>query len=105
MSTFKNGELFVYTNGDRWELGVVKRPGMGDGYYCWYSRGDTAAFTPTDHMHKLANATVVERTTATHMIVNQGTTGHCACTGCGKAIDPWDAWCRHCGALMEGEWK
>ena len=54
--TYKPGELFVYTNGDRWELGMVKRPGNGDGYFCWYSRGDTAAFTPTSCMHKLSNA-------------------------------------------------
>ena len=53
---FNEGELFVYTNGDRWELGMVKRPNNAwDGYFCWYSTGDTAANTPTDHMHKLAN--------------------------------------------------
>ena len=108
MTKFENGELFVYVNGDRWELGMVKRPNnTGDGYFCWYSLGDTAANTPTELMHKLANAgfTHIERPTATHMIVNQGTTGHCACTGCGAAIDPWDHYCRHCGALMEGWWK
>ena len=49
--------------------------------------------------------TYVPEKTATHMIVNSGTTGHCACTGCGKAIDPWDAWCRHGGALLKGGWK
>lgn len=54
---FEPGELFVYTNGNRWELGMVKRPNnSGDGYFCWYSRGDTAANTPTTHMHKLSNA-------------------------------------------------
>lgn len=54
---FRPGELFVYVNGDRWELGMVKRPNnTGDGYFCWYSRGDTAANTPLSHMHKLANA-------------------------------------------------
>lgn len=54
---FSPGELFVYTNGDRWELGMVKRPNnSGDGYFCYYSRGDTAANTPTSCMHKLSNA-------------------------------------------------
>ena len=54
---FVEGELFVYTNGDRWELGMVKRPNnAGNGYFCWYSTGDTAANTPTRCMHKLANA-------------------------------------------------
>ena len=55
--TYQPGELFVYVNGDRWELGQVKRPNnTGDGYFCWYSTGDTAANTPTECMHKLANA-------------------------------------------------
>ena len=53
---FERGELFVYVNGDRWELGMVKRPNdTGDGYFCWYSTGDTAANTPTYCMRKLAN--------------------------------------------------
>ena len=58
MSTeYKPGELFGYINGDRWELGMVKRENSsGDGYFCWYHRGDTAANTPTRCMHKLANA-------------------------------------------------
>lgn len=55
--TYEPGELFVYMNGDHWELGEVKRPNnTGDGYFCWYSEGDTAANTPTSCMHKLANA-------------------------------------------------
>ena len=49
--------------------------------------------------------TYVPEKTATHMIINNGTTGHCACTRCGKPIYPWDAWCRHCGAKLEGGWK
>ena len=57
LDEFNPGELFVYTNGDRWELGMVKSPNnTGDGYFCWYSRGDTAANTPKRCMHKLANA-------------------------------------------------
>ena len=36
---YEPGELFVYTNGDRWELGMVKRPNNdGSGYFCYYSR-------------------------------------------------------------------
>ena len=55
--TYEPGELFVYTNGDHWELGEVKSANnTGTGYFCWYSTGDTAANTPTSHMHKLANA-------------------------------------------------
>lgn len=30
-------------------------------------------------------------------------TGHCECELCGKAIDPWDHYCRHCGAEVVGE--
>ena len=55
--TYEPGELFVYMNGDHWELGEVKRVNnTGTGYFCWYSTGDTAANKPTRCMHKLANA-------------------------------------------------
>lgn len=30
-------------------------------------------------------------------------TGHCECSACGGAIDPWDKFCRHCGTRLEGE--
>lgn len=54
---YEPGELFVYMNGDHWELGQVKRENnTGDGYFCYYSLGDTAANTPLRCMHKLANA-------------------------------------------------
>lgn len=53
---FYPGELFVYTDGDSWELGVVKRQRDSQTYFCYYSTGDTAAATPVTHMHKLENA-------------------------------------------------
>ena len=53
---YKPGELFVYTNGDRWELGMVKRLREDGKYACWYSVGDTVAVTPPEHMRKLENA-------------------------------------------------
>ncbi|MBR2683005.1 MAG: hypothetical protein IKE22_07060 [Atopobiaceae bacterium] len=28
-------------------------------------------------------------------------TGHCECELCGEPIDPWDKYCRHCGAEVE----
>ena len=30
-------------------------------------------------------------------------TGFCTCGNCGEPIDPWDDWCRHCGAKLEDE--
>lgn len=63
METYKPGELFIYVNGDRYEIGKVKRPNnTGDGYFCWYHSGDTAANTPTDRMHKLTNAYTIGET-------------------------------------------
>ena len=57
MQTFKNGEYFIYVNGDKYEIGKVKRPNNnGTGYFCYYHSGTTAANTPTDLMHKLINA-------------------------------------------------
>ncbi len=55
--TFAPGEFFIYKNGDRLELGKVKR--VADegamAYYCWYSCGTTCARTPVELMLKLAN--------------------------------------------------
>lgn len=60
MEQFKNGEYFIYVNGDKYELGKVKRPNnSGDGYFCWYHEGETCANTPVDCMHKLVNAYII----------------------------------------------
>lgn len=61
MKEFEEGELFVYINGDKAEIGKVKRKNnTGDGYFCYYSLGDTAANTPVRCMYKLANAYVLK---------------------------------------------
>lgn len=61
MAKFEPGELFIYINGDSYELGKVKRPNNdGTGYFCWYSIGETAANTPVECMHKLVNAHVID---------------------------------------------
>lgn len=54
---FKPGEAFVYANGDRYEIGIVKRknPNMPGSHFCWYHTGDTAANTNEADMHRLAN--------------------------------------------------
>ena len=59
--TYEPGELFIYRNGERHEIGKVKRPNNdGTGYFCWYHTGETAANTPVWSMHKLANAYVID---------------------------------------------
>lgn len=46
MKSFEEGELFVYMNGDNAAIGKVKRKNStGDGYFCYYSSGETAANT------------------------------------------------------------
>lgn len=54
---YKPGEVFIYQNGDRIELGIVKRvndrvPGH---YFAWFNVGDTAAGVGEEDMHKIAN--------------------------------------------------
>lgn len=62
METFRPGELFIYRNGNRYEIGKVKRPNnTGDGYFCWYHTGETAANTPVTCMHKLENAYAIDK--------------------------------------------
>lgn len=64
MKEFEESELFVYINGDKAEIGKVKRVNnAGDGYFCYYHEGDTAANTPLGCMYKLMNNYVVKATT------------------------------------------
>ena len=55
MNEFKEGELIIYRNGDRYEIGKIKRL-CDNGAFVWYHEGCTAAQTPYDCMHKLTNA-------------------------------------------------
>ena len=57
---WKPGELIIYQNGDRFEIGKIKRI-TEDGAFVWYHEGETAAKTPFDSMHKLVNGYVIEQ--------------------------------------------
>lgn len=61
MNEFKEGELIIYVNGDRYEIGKIKRL-CDDGAFVWYHQGETASKTPYDCMHKLTNAFCIEST-------------------------------------------
>jgi hypothetical protein len=61
MNDFHEGELIIYQNCDRFEIGKIKRIVSG-GAFVWYSEGDTAAKTPFDCMHKLVNAYTIKKT-------------------------------------------
>lgn len=58
---FKAGDLIIYQNADRCEIGKIKRI-VQDGAFVWYHEGSTAAKTPFDCMHRLVNAYVVKKT-------------------------------------------
>lgn len=101
--TFGQGELFVYVNGDRWELGQVKECHGDNKYACWYSTGDTAAVTSAENMHKLENAgwSHIERdeNTAQRRVIGE-ITKHCECGGCLAQVGPYDNYCRECGRRL-----
>lgn len=64
MKSFEDGELFVYINGDKAEIGKVKRKNnTGDGYFCYYHDGETAANTPLECMYKIVNSYTIKATT------------------------------------------
>ena len=50
------GEPVLYQNGDRFELGIIKRVYGDDEYFVYYHTGDTAARTHARHLHKISNA-------------------------------------------------
>lgn len=58
---FNEGEYIIYVNGDRYEIGKIKRI-VNDGAFVWYSSGETAAKTPFDCMHKLVNGYLIGET-------------------------------------------
>lgn len=61
MHEFEVGELIIYVNGDRYEIGKIKRL-CNDGAFVYYHEGDTASKTPYDCMHKLTNAFCIAST-------------------------------------------
>lgn len=61
MEEFKAGEYIIYQNGDRFEIGKIKRI-TNDGAFVWYHEGETAAKTPFDCMHKLVNGFTIKAT-------------------------------------------
>jgi hypothetical protein len=61
MENFNEGDYIIYQNGDRYEIGKIKRI-TPDGAFVWYHNGDTAAKTPFDCMHKITNDYVIGET-------------------------------------------
>ena len=62
MTEFHEGEYIIYQNGERFEIGKIKRV-TDDGAFVYYHEGETAAKTPFDCMHKLVNGFTVKETT------------------------------------------
>ena len=56
---YKKGEIVIYQNGDRYELGEVKEVCKNENgtydYRVWYHMGDTSARTPSRCLHKISN--------------------------------------------------
>ncbi len=58
---YHEGELILYQNGTRFEIGKIKRI-VDDGAFVYYHDGETAAKTPFDCMRKIANAYTIKET-------------------------------------------
>ena len=58
---FIAGQLIIYRNGDKYEIGKIKRM-TRDGAFVYYSSGETAAKTPLELMHPLVNEYVIGET-------------------------------------------
>lgn len=67
---YKVGEYIIYVNGDRYELGRIKRL-CDDGAFVCYHEGETAAKTPYDCMHKLVNEFTIKLTTIGGEVFNE----------------------------------
>lgn len=58
---YHEGELILYQNGTRFEIGKIKRI-VDDGAFVYYHEGETTAKTPFDCMRKIANSYVIKET-------------------------------------------
>ena len=58
---FKEGQLVVYKNGSRYEIGRIKRI-VEDGAFVYYHEGETAAKTPFDCMFPIENEHCIKQT-------------------------------------------
>lgn len=61
MNEYREGQYIIYQNGDRFEIGKIKRL-TPTGAFVYYSCGDTAAKTPYDHIHPIMNDYVIDET-------------------------------------------
>ena len=59
---YKVGEYIIYVNGDRYELGRIKRL-CDDGAFVCYHLFNMAVKTPYDCMHKLVNEFTIKNIT------------------------------------------
>lgn len=55
MNKYKVGDLVLYQNGDRFELGIIKKKRDEESFWVWYHTGDTAALTHIRNLHKIIN--------------------------------------------------
>lgn len=62
MNDFKVGQLIVYVNGPRYEIGKIKKL-CDHGAFVNYHAGSTAAMTPYDLMHPIMNDYNITETT------------------------------------------
>lgn len=60
---FEPGELILYQNGDRNEIGIVKEKAynLEEKYYVYYHLGDTVALTDARDMQKIINSDFVPK--------------------------------------------
>lgn len=61
MDEFREGQYVIYQNGDRFEIGKIKRL-TPTGAFVYYSFGETAAKTPYDCIYPIMNEYVIGET-------------------------------------------
>lgn len=101
MAEYKEGELVLYQNIDRVEIGKIKRP-TDDGAFVWYHEGETAAKTSLDCLHKIQNGYVIKTTTlGGGAQILREPDGTLLCGKCGiRLYSPEDQYCHFCGASL-----
>lgn len=80
---FHEGELILYQNGSRFEIGKIKKI-VSDGAFVYYHDGSTAAKTPFDCMRKIINAYTIKDTSLGGNEEQQTSELKYTCPRCGR---------------------
>lgn len=106
---YEEGQLIVYKNGDRFEIGRIKRIKEYNQAYIWFTSGDTATLTSLNMCFPIANDYCIKDLLDKEVevpILEKETYGEYVeikykCPSCDTKVYRGDNYCSTCGAKID----